>query len=111
MCLEEMKMMRPEVTGSTANDQGKPVSINDLRSKRQRLKESSDTVFENMRTIADESYRVADVAHNSRQILNDLDAEFEKQTGLNKADFAFLFLATALQLGRIILINALTEVE
>lgn len=111
MCLEEIKMMRPKVTGSTANDQGKPVSINDLRSKRQRLKESSDTVFENMRTIADESYRVADVAHNSRQILNDLDAEFEKQTGLNKADFAFLFLATALQLGRIILINALTEVE
>lgn len=111
MSLEDLKKMRQETTESTTNDQKEPVSIDELREKRQGLKESSDIVFENMQTIADESYRAADAAHNSRQILDDLDAEFEEQTGLKKADFAFLFLATALQLGRIILINALTEVE
>ncbi len=111
MKLEDLKKMRQETAESAAHDPEEAVGADELRKKRQRLKESGDVVFENMQMIADESYRAADVAHNSRQIFDDLDAEFEEQTGLKKADFAFLFLATALQLGRIILINALTEVE
>lgn len=87
------------------------MSLEELRAKRQKLDAHSDHVLDHMQALIDESERVADIAHNSRQILDDLDAEFEEQTGLKKADFAFLFLATALQLGRIILINALTEVE
>jgi len=50
-----------------------------------------------MREIADESLRVAEVARNASRILDDLDAEFEKRTGLNKIDITFLLLATALQ--------------
>lgn len=111
MSLEDLKKMRQEATKNTANHQEGPIDLEKLREKRQRIKESSDISLENMQSIADESNRVADVAHNSRQELDDLDAEFEKQTGLKKADFAFLFFATALQLGRIILINALTEIE
>lgn len=111
MSSEDLKKISQKNALSTTNGYGKSVSIDELKAKKQRLKESSDIVFENMQAITDESYRVSDVAHNSRQILNDLDDEFEKQAGLKKADFAFLFLATALQLGRIILINVLTEVE
>lgn len=111
MSLNDLKNMGQKTAESTTNGQKELANIDELRSKRQRVKKNNKIVFENMQTIVDESYRVADVAHNSRQILNDLDAEFETQTGLKEADFAFLFLATALQLGRIILINALTEIE
>lgn len=111
MSIEDLRKRREKLTDKGTDEQKTPIGIEELRAKRQKLKESSDVVFENMQTIANENYRVADVAHNSRQILGDLDAEFEKKTGLKKIDFAFLFLATALQLGRIILINVLTEVE
>jgi hypothetical protein len=53
-----------------------------------------------MREIANESLRVADVAHNARQILDDLDAEFEEKTELTGTDITFLFLAIALQCAR-----------
>lgn len=111
MNLEDLKKMRQETTERTTDAPHETVKINELREKRQRLKDSTDTVLENMQVIADESCRAADVAHNARQELDALDAAFEEQTGLKKTDFAFLFLATALQLGRIILINALTEIE
>lgn len=37
------------------------------------------------------------IASNTGKILNDLDAEFESQTGLTGKDFSFLLLATILQ--------------
>lgn len=87
------------------------MSLEELKKKRQHLRENAEITLENMHTIADESYRVADVAHNSRKILDSLDREFESQTGLKGADIAFLFIATALQCGRIFLINNLTKIE
>jgi hypothetical protein len=57
----------------------------------------SGEAFANMKEIANESLRVANVAHNAPSILEDLDAEFERRTGLNAIDIAFLFVATALQ--------------
>ncbi len=87
------------------------MSLEDLRTKRKRLGENSKILLNNMQKIADESNRVADVAHNSRDILEGLDQQFEKQTGLSKSDFKYLFFATALQLLRIICINDLTKIE
>ena len=40
-----------------------------------------------------------------------MENEFNRQTGLNGVDISFLFLATALQLSRIIIINMLTKIE
>ena len=37
------------------------------------------------------------IARNTGKIMNDLDAEFESQTGLTGKDFSFLLLATTLQ--------------
>ena len=62
------------------------MSIEELRKKRAQLKANSDITFNNMQVIADESLRVAEVTHNSREILENLDAEFERQTGLDKTD-------------------------
>lgn len=84
---------------------GDTMTLDELREKRGRLKSNSDITLQNMQILADESTRVADVAHNAREILDDLDMEFERQTGLNKTDIKFLFFATALQIGRWIVIN------
>ena len=61
------------------------------------LKVRSDETFSMMEKITDESYRVAEVAHNAPIIIKNLDAEFESQTKLRGKDIAFLFFATALQ--------------
>lgn len=87
------------------------LSLEDLQKKRKRLAVNTGKVLHNMETLANESYRVADVAHNSRKILDDLDRQFEEQTGLKEKDIAFLFLATGLQVARIVLLNNLTKVE
>lgn len=87
------------------------MSLEELQAKRQRLKANTDITLDNMEKLTNESYRVADVAHNSRQILDDLDRKFAEQTGLKGKDIAFLFLATGLQLARWIIINKLTHVE
>ena len=71
---------------------------NELRERRVELKRKTDITLNNMKVITDESYRVADVAHNSPTILNNLEEEFEQQTGLDKRDVKFLFFATALQI-------------
>lgn len=64
-----------------------------------------------MQKIADESYRVADVAHHSRETLDNLDKKFEMQTGLKGNDIKFLFAAVGLQLARIVILNELTKTE
>lgn len=87
------------------------MSIEELRVKHERLKKNSDITLANMQKIADESYRVADVANNSREILNNLDKEFEIQTGLKGNDIKFLFAAVGLQLARIVILNELTKTE
>ena len=87
------------------------MGLEELKAKRAKLKENSDITLNNMQKIADESLRVANVAHNSEEIINDLDREFERATRLQGNDVKFLFAAVGLQVLRIVLINALTEVE
>ena len=87
------------------------MSLEELQAKRERLKQNSDITLNNMQKIANESLRVADVAHNSRQIIADLDREFESQTGLQGKDLLFLFVAVGLQVARIVILNELTKTE
>ena len=54
-------------------------------------------ILQSMQDVANESLRVADYARNATQTLNDLDAKFERKTGLTKVDIKFLLFATALQ--------------
>lgn len=60
----------------------------------------AEIIAGHMQMIADESARVAEVAANAEQILDEIDEKFEKCTGLNKLDVSFLFLAVALQVVR-----------
>ncbi|MBR4981984.1 MAG: hypothetical protein IKY94_05440 [Lachnospiraceae bacterium] len=87
------------------------MNLEELQARRKKLSENSETISRNMDKIANESLRVAEVAHNTPQILDDLDREFESVTGLDKKDIEFLFAATGLQLMRIFVANLLTEIE
>lgn len=66
------------------------MSLEELQAKRARLKKNSDITLNNMQKLVDESLRVADVAHHSKEILDDLDKEFETKTGLQGDDVKFL---------------------
>ena len=87
------------------------MSIEDLQLKRKALKENSEITLCNMQKLTDESSRVAMVAHNARETLDNLDLEFESQTGLQGKDITFLFTAVGLQLARIAIINDITRIE
>lgn len=87
------------------------MELEELQERRRQLKKNSDITLGNMQTLANESRRVAEVAHNSRQLLDDLDAEFESKTGLKGNDIKFLFTAVALQVTRIVILNELTKTE
>ena len=71
-----------------------------LQKDRNHLLKEGELLINKAGKYAEESKRVANVAANTRTILDDLDEEFEKCTGLNKLDVKFLFLATALQIVR-----------
>lgn len=87
------------------------MSLEELKAKRAKLKKNSDITLSNMQKIADESNRVADVAHNAPQIIEDLDKEFKSQTGLKGNDIKFLFAAVGLQVARIVIWNEVTKTE
>lgn len=85
------------------------MSLEELRRRRRELSARSEKTLSNMNIISEESRRVADVAHHSRKILDNLDKEFEVQTGLNGTDISFLFFATALQCLRQYLLTSFEE--
>ena len=81
---------------SAASLQERQALLDDMDST---LKDA-ETIIGHMQMIADESARVAEVAANAEQILDEIDGKFENYTGLNKLDVSFLFLAVALQVVR-----------
>ena len=64
------------------------------------LDERTDKTLRNLQKVAEESNRVATVAHNAPKIFDDLDREFEQKTKLNGLDITFMFMATAIQCAR-----------
>ncbi len=89
------------------------MNSSELREKIRKLQRADELMFntaeKNMDAIINESYRVAQVAHNADIILDDLDEQFRKSTGLNKVDVAFLFTAIGLQVVRQYLITKFPE--
>jgi hypothetical protein len=62
-----------------------------------------------LRKLRIEAERIANIAGNTHQILDDLDREFERCSGLTKKDVAFLFTAVAMQVARQYLLTAFPE--
>lgn len=57
--------------------------------------------------LAADAARTSEIYQNAEQYLDSIDEQFEIATGLNKTDVAFLLLATALQIGRWVVIGEL----
>ncbi|MBK5274153.1 MAG: hypothetical protein JJE30_03775 [Desulfuromonadales bacterium] len=68
--------------------------------RREAINLKDKAIQSNMDMIIEENNRVAEVAHNSEKILDDLDRQFEKLTQLNGVDITFLLFASALQCAR-----------
>ena len=85
------------------------LKLAELRKRRAVLKKNDEIIGRNYEKLAEESQRVGDLAATAKITLNNLDDEFEKQTGLDRTDWSFLLCATALQISRWILIGKLSE--
>lgn len=81
------------------------------QNKEEIFRQNCEILFEDMKKIRNETSRVAKLANNSAEILDDLDNQFEKRTGLQKKDIPFLFTAIGLQIARIVILNELTKIE
>ena len=71
--------------------------LEELQAKRAEIRSGANEIISQAEKITNESYRVAEVAHNAPIIIKNLDEEFEAQTKLRGKDIGFLFFATALQ--------------
>lgn len=85
------------------------MSLEELRRRRETLNRDVNKTLSNMEEIRSESYRVSEVAHNSKETIDNLELEFERRTGLNGIDITFLLLATALQVTRWAILSELGE--
>ena len=83
------------------------MSLEELRKKHAELSSKTEQDLLGMKTIAEESRRVRDIACDSENIVDDIDKCFEQLTSLSNTDITFLFFATMLQTLRWVLLPEL----
>lgn len=72
----------------------------DFRNRKKKIMSDLDDTVSELGKGYKESSRVHNIVENTGQVLDDLDKQFCKQTGLNSTDAVFLFLAAGLQIAR-----------
>lgn len=72
----------------------------DFRNRKKAIINDIDNTVSSLRKGYNEASRVRRVVENTGQILDDLDEQFCKQTGLTNVDMGFLFVAIGLQIAR-----------
>lgn len=83
------------------------MDIEELRNKRKQLHEKAQADLTSVEALACESERVANIASNSKEILNEIDKEFERLTALNNTDIVFMLFSAMLQTMRWVMIPEL----
>lgn len=83
------------------------MSLEELRRRHAELSNKAEQDLQGMKDLAEESQRVGNIAHNSENIIDEIDAQFEQLTSLNNTDITFLFFATMLQTLRWVLLPEL----
>lgn len=68
-----------------------------VRKKKTAADKAATVSDNNLITLSNEHARVANIYEHASEILESIDYEFEKETGLSGIDIAFLFIAVALQ--------------
>lgn len=72
----------------------------EFRNKKNQINTSIDNTVNNLDKGYIEANRVRNIVENTSQILDDLDEQFRRKTGLTATDVMFMFLATGLQIAR-----------
>ena len=72
----------------------------DFRNRKNKIVSNLDDTIADLEKGCREAGRVRNVVENTGQILDDLDEQFCKQTGLTATDVTLLFLVTGLQIAR-----------
>ena len=85
------------------------MSSQDFRNRRNAIVNNLDNTICDLQKGSDETARVREIVGNTRLILDDLDEQFCKRTGLNKVDATFLFVAIGLQIARQYLLTKCEE--
>lgn len=76
------------------------MNSNDFRKRKAKVNSSIDTTINDIEKGYCETVRVRNIVENTREILDDLDEQFCRKTGLSKTDMGFLFTAIGLQIAR-----------
>lgn len=71
-----------------------------FRARKSMIMNNLDDTVSNLESGYNESSRIRGIVENTGHILDDLDEQFCKQTGLTKLDMKFLFVAIGLQIAR-----------
>ena len=91
------------------NEEKSLITPDKLAARIASLHSKSEKALNDVNVLAKESLRVAELAHNSRQTIMDIEEKFEKYTKRQGKDKTFVFLATALQVCRQYLLTSLTD--
>lgn len=83
------------------------MSLEELRRRYAELSGKAEQDLLDMINLAKESLRVENIAHDSDNIIDDIDTRFEQLTSLNNTDITFLFFAMMLQALRWVLLPEL----
>lgn len=76
------------------------MSSEDFRNRKKKIISNVNDTVSGLERGHNEVKRVLNIVENTGQILDDLDEQFCKQTGLTYTDIKFLFLAIGLQIAR-----------
>lgn len=76
------------------------MSSADLKKRKAEIDASLDKTIDDLGKGYNETVRVRNMVENTHAILDDLDEQFCRKTGLTKTDMAFLFTAIGLQIAR-----------
>lgn len=89
------------------------VNYNRLKKENEKLNEKTLSEMYEWQSVLDkiaaDAHRTSEIAKYSSILIDDLDDQFERATGLNKTDVTFLFFATALQCIRQYVIGSITQ--
>lgn len=76
------------------------MSSADFKKRKAEIDANLDETIDDLGKGYNETVRVRNVVENTREILDDLDEQFCRKTGLTKTDMVFLFTAIGLQIAR-----------
>lgn len=82
----------------------------EIRSRIKKLNEEQNQHLQQLEKTYEHNQKLLEISENAGNIIYDIETQFSEATKFDSTDVAILFLATALQIGRWVLIAKLNEI-